>query len=74
MVVHHIPRGTVVVVPEGCWRHGTGELRLQVARVLHELNRHETDWCWVEGTRLGGRPRWIQAQIRVDTLPRPGAR
>lgn len=70
MVVHHIERGTVIAVPAGSWRHGEGELRLQVARVLHELNRYEDQWIWVEGTRLGEQPCWLQAMVRTDALPK----
>ena len=73
MTVHHIAKGTVIVVPEGAWRNGTGELRLRVQRVMHELNSHTPGWLWVEGVRLGnehGHNRWLQALVRIDALPK----
>jgi len=72
-----VAAGTVVVLPAGAWRQGSDRrpadsLRIVVARVMHELDRHAgRGEVWVEGTRLDDEGRWggvIQACARIDAL------
>lgn len=66
-----IPAGTLVEIPAGWWKHGEGNLRLQVQRVLHEISAYYEDEVWIEGTRFdddGRQMGWWQALVPADAL------